>query len=532
MVVREKGIFQNNAEYAAQVREDESNKALQNAGYIIDPETGGIKLQEGGGFEVQQGTQADLQQQQTQNLIQQQQAQLHLIKNQTMGNTIQNMTQNFVETGDANVLQDGILENPHFAERLQAKGIYSVSPVNWSDPKDLSLLEDEIGSTAFNTLVKDFKDENGNIIIPEDLKRELNSGMFLMKDAQGKPTIGDINDLDAMLNKNTRKGKLLSQNLQSINETLNSAITKRLTPTADMQNAQYLAGLKTALTGLNPDSEEYSTVSTLIKSMESTMMTSKEKDIRTGTKVAEQANPFTYALDTGNYDSISNDDLLKQINVEQGVDKSLFTSPTGDWAKQGQILSTLKDGIELNNKYIQTLSPTEWKRTYDDTGKYLNLVAKYTKTDAEGNASIDPKDMKALLRETSVNTRMGKYFAAYLKDTSGTAVADAEFARLMKVVTGGEGANLEVFKKAFSEFVSATKDSLINSVKSTAIGKEANTVKRLRDIGSLKIDYNEPISIKKSEKSLNNFPKFKEDEPGIIDRATKWTKDTFNSLWN
>ena len=102
----------------------------------------------------------------------------------------------------------------------------------------------------------------------------------------------------------------------------------------------------------------------------------------------------------------------------------------------------LKQGKKLN-RMVQNLGEEEIARGIYDSG--LQTI----KTWIDDGKKPDEKMLKTI----SVETKLGKFIASYIKSISGLAVSDAEYRRLRDLMGGDNWKNTHTLKQAFDGFV-------------------------------------------------------------------------------
>lgn len=147
---------------------------------------------------------------------------------------------------------------------------------------------------------------------------------------------------------------------------------------------------------------------------------------------------------------------LEDIDQQDIIDLKLANQQAGI-KPNTTVTTTLKDSYKVleNGKrlaeHINSVSDEEISRGIVDQG-----VSWFTRkfSDTEFRKLDEDTQQKELLSATT-DSKLGNFLASYIKSISGTAVAEAEYIRLAKVLKGGTDLdNIQMLKTSLNTFVS------------------------------------------------------------------------------
>ena len=185
-----------------------------------------------------------------------------------------------------------------------------------------------------------------------------------------------------------------------------------------------------------------------------------------------------------------------KISKPQAVDKissGVFNEPIDNWQKNGGVLTKdvrdearktqnraeykMEGRKELNGEIAGYGAMNDAKKKVfqilDSKEGMLTGVIQTKELDAlkrkEDWKSLDKGQKQKALNSVFAKSTLGTAVSNYLKEISGSAVAEEEYQRIYDALTGGEGANPETLKAALGGSVSSMRDTVQSKVE--GIGK-------------------------------------------------------------
>jgi len=137
---------------------------------------------------------------------------------------------------------------------------------------------------------------------------------------------------------------------------------------------------------------------------------------------------------------------------------NLYKKTTGEMATYLQVNDLMKE--------MSSLKPEEMSAgVSDEFGRRIATVASDEKF-----ASLTPEQQIKALTRGKFTTKAGTIFAKFVKNISGSAVADQEFARLAKLFFGGDEdkVNVQTLMNSMSSFADASKTGIVKEAKTNA----------------------------------------------------------------
>lgn len=198
---------------------------------------------------------------------------------------------------------------------------------------------------------------------------------------------------------------------------------------------------------------------------------------------------------------LSNIDI-KDINKLQSIEDQTEGDKTSATFKKDirDREQTISSGERLIER-LDKIKPEKINRGIIDTVK--QQATQLVSDDRFQNMSVADKE-KALLT-IGVNTAVGSALATYIKSISGTAVAEAEYNRLMKVFSTGNYSNIQSLKQAIKTFYDDAK-----------YNHQAYLKNNIRSGGSFVLDKLYLHNKKYGSKTNSNYKIGDESENGVV----------------
>lgn len=153
-----------------------------------------------------------------------------------------------------------------------------------------------------------------------------------------------------------------------------------------------------------------------------------------------------------NIESVTREDIFK-INAIERV-----SNFPGLGKKEKQLIRNSEQTLATGQRLTDVLNEIGNEKIH--RGMFDTIQSKLQTWISDGSwDTMDEEAKKKALLSIRVNTKLGNALAQYIKSISGTAVAQSEYDRLLKVFTSGNFSNIQSLKESVGTFYSDLAES-------------------------------------------------------------------------
>jgi len=299
----------------------------------------------------------------------------------------------------------------------------------------------------------------------------------------GKQTI-DVSTLPSKVQENIRK-QLGSDTKFLPESVVNTYMTEDAptTPSSAITKPR-MVDIITALEVRKAEGEELG-VADQIKLKNYKRYVETEGDVKRDLNV--QAGEITdkYTTQDPHFKTVTQKDINKMVLFEKNAGFKVDAT----FAKEIIDGETTIFALDRLIKKLQPLKDDEAERGIVDS---IKLKAQTLISD-ENWADLPEEEKRKHLLTIGINTSIGAALADYIKSISGTAVAEAEYNRLMNILTAGDYSNIQTLKEAIGMFTDDLKAKHFNKLKSNFLHKGSFVLNKIKQYNDKFGDSGKPI---------------------------------------
>jgi len=180
----------------------------------------------------------------------------------------------------------------------------------------------------------------------------------------------------------------------------------------------------------------------------------------------------------------------KNINKLAMSEKNAGFKVDTTFAKEVVDVETTIFALDRLVKKMQPLKDEEAERGVIDG---IKLKVKTLISDENWSELPEAEKRKHLLT-VGLNTSIGAALADYIKSISGTAVAEAEYNRLMNILTAGDYSNIQTLKETIGMFTDDLKAKYYNKLESNFLHKGSFVLNKINQYNKKFGDSGKPVA--------------------------------------
>ena len=193
-----------------------------------------------------------------------------------------------------------------------------------------------------------------------------------------------------------------------------------------------------------------------------------------------------FTITDPHFKNIKQEDINKLAMSEKNVGFKVDAT----FAKEIIDAETTIFGLDRLQKKLQPLKDEEAERGLIDSVK----LKVQTIISDENWAELPEEEKRKHLLTVGLNTSIGAALADYIKSISGTAVAEAEYNRLMNVLTAGDYSNIQTLKETIGMFTDDLKAKYYNKLGSNFLHKGSFVLNKMNQYNKKFGDIGKPIA--------------------------------------
>ena len=193
-----------------------------------------------------------------------------------------------------------------------------------------------------------------------------------------------------------------------------------------------------------------------------------------------------YTMVDTHFKNVTQKDINKLAMSEKNAGFKVDTT----FAKEVVDGETTIFGLDRLIKKMQPLKDEEAERGIID-GIKLKVQ---TLISDENWDSLPEEEKRKHLLTVGLNTSIGAALADYIKSISGTAVAEAEYNRLMNILTAGDYSNIQTLKETIGMFTDDLKAKYYNKLQSNFLHKGSFVLNKINQYNKKFGDSGKPLA--------------------------------------